>query len=58
MSTLHELRKQIEEASREVLLLENAASDNPAYPSIAANLESARRVKKRMGVKKKSAPGG
>ena len=48
MSRLIELRDQIEGASREVTILEKALLDNPGYPSIAANLESALRVRQRL----------
>ena len=48
MSILLELKKQIEEVDREVVLLKRAMVDNPGYSSIAANLESAVKMQGRL----------
>lgn len=45
MSLLLEIQKQIEKASERILRLERSLRDNPGLPSIAANLDSAARLK-------------
>ena len=48
MSQLLEIRKQIEIASERILTLERALRDHPDLPSVAANLESALRVRAKL----------
>jgi hypothetical protein len=48
MSQLLEIQKQIELASQRVLVLERALRDHPSLPSVAANLESAVRVRTKL----------
>lgn len=48
MSLLLEITKQIETATRRVQSLERALADNPGYPSIAGNLESAVRIQRQL----------
>jgi hypothetical protein len=48
MSELLEIRKQIDTANARVLSLERALSEHPELPSIAANLDSAVRIKAKL----------
>lgn len=48
MSQLLEIRKQIEIAAQRIVKLERAFRDHPELPSIAANLESAVRVRDKL----------
>ena len=48
MSQLLQIKKQLEVASERILKLERALRDNPNLPSIAANLESAVRVRAKL----------
>lgn len=48
MSELLEIQNQLDVANRRVAALERSLVDHPEYPSIAANLESARRIKQKL----------
>jgi hypothetical protein len=48
MSQLLEIQKQIEVASQRVIALERALRDHPELPSVAANLETAVRLRARL----------
>ncbi|HET6880216.1 MAG TPA: hypothetical protein VFI31_08680 [Pirellulales bacterium] len=48
MTELTELQEQLATAESRVASLEQALKDHPGYPSIEANLDSARRAKKRL----------
>lgn len=48
MSDLRGIRKQLDVAKQRVAALERSLADHPGYPSIVANLESARRIKREL----------
>ena len=48
MSELLEIQNQLDVANKRVASLERSLVDHPEYPSIAANLESARRIKQKL----------
>lgn len=50
MSELLEIQRQLDIANKRVAALERSRVDHPEYPSIAANLESARRIKQKLEV--------
>jgi hypothetical protein len=48
MNNMAELLKELDTVKARIASLEEALKDYPGYPSIAANLDSARRVKNRL----------
>lgn len=48
MSELLEIQRQLDVATQRVAALERSLVDHPEYLSIAANLESARRIKQKL----------
>jgi acetate kinase len=48
MSELDQVRRQLATANARVAALEQALKEHSGYPSIAANLDSARRVRKKL----------
>lgn len=50
MRDLQNIREQLDVARKRVVALERSLADHPEYASIAANLESARRIKQKLEV--------
>lgn len=50
MSLLLNIQKQLDVANERVAVLEQALAQHPGYPSIAANLESAVRIRRKLEV--------
>src|SRR5437870_704817 len=48
MSLLLDIQRQLEVADQRVVSLEQALREHPGYPSIAANLDSAVRIQKKL----------
>ena len=48
MSSINEIRRQLNTANARIASLEKALNNHRGYPSIAANLESALRVRERL----------
>lgn len=48
MSEIDEIGRQLETANARVASLEQARKEHPDYPSIAANLDSAQRIRKKL----------
>ena len=55
MSDLSDIQKQLGLANQRVVSLEKALREHPGYPSIAANLDSAVRVQRKLETQNKLA---
>ncbi len=48
MNDLARIQAQLDMAKKRVIAIEQMLADHPEYPSIVANLESARRIKEKL----------